>query len=269
MIAQLISFPISVILFIWMLRIKKNDPFPKGSVVKMLITGALCTFGSAIATILLALLVALVSMGPADLASLLSLLTNPSAEETASILERIQAASGQPTLLRTLVNVFLTAAIVEEVLKYLAMRLCLRRPGMVKTRMDAVVCAAIVGLAFQVIEDFSYAGSIATALVRAFTPFHFVFGVVMGYYYGKSLVTGSRTDGVKALLIPILIHGLYDFSLQCPSIDERYLIFSLVVMAFMLAFTIYMIVKLHKWSRDGTLAEPIIERTRNSAPKDA
>ena len=66
MIAQLISLPISVILFIWMLRIKKNDPFPKGSVFKMLLTGALCTFGSAIVTILLALLVALVSIGPAS-----------------------------------------------------------------------------------------------------------------------------------------------------------------------------------------------------------
>lgn len=255
MIAQLISFPISVILFIWMLRIKKDDPFPKGSVAKMLLTGALCTFGATILTVLLGLLVALIRIGPADLASIL---LNPTSEESTGILTRIRALSGQPTLLSAFVSAFLTAAIVEEGLKYLAMKLCLRKPGIVKTRMDALVCAAIVGLAFQVIEDFTYAGDIATALFRAITPFHFVFGAVMGYYYGKSLVTGNKMDGVKALLIPTLIHGMYDFSIQCLKIHDIYIIFTLIMMALMLALTIYMIVKIRKWSRDGTLAEPII-----------
>lgn len=254
MIAQIISLPISVILFIWMLRIKKDDPFPKGSVAKMLLTGALCTFAATILTVLLGLLVVLIRIGPTDLAALLS---NPESEETAGILERIQAVSGTPTLLHAFVSAFFTAALVEELLKYLAVRLCIRKPGTVKTRMDAVICAAIVGLAFQVIEDLTYAGDVVTALFRAFTPFHFVFGAIMGYYYGKSLVTGRKDDRVRALLIPILVHGLYDFSIQCLHVKDYYIIFTLIMMVLMLILTVFMIVKIHKWSREGTLAEPL------------
>jgi len=255
MIAQLISFPISVILFIWMLRIKKDDPFPKGSVVKMLITGALCTFAATIVTVLFGLLVILLRIGPASITEILS---NPQGEEAADMITRIQSLSGTPTLFHAFVSAFLTAALVEEVLKYLAVRLCLRKPGMVKTRMDAVVCAAIVGVAFQVIEDFTYAGDIGTALLRAVTPFHFVFGVIMGYYFGKYLTTGRKSDRVKALLIPILIHGLYDFSIQCLKVNDYYIVFTLIMLVLMLALTVYMIVKIRKWSREGTLAESIV-----------
>ena len=254
MIAQLISFPISVILFIWMLRIKKDDPFPKGSVAKMLLTGALCTFGATILTVLLGLLVALIRIGPTDLASVVS---NPQSQEMTSLVERIRSLGGKPTLLHAFVSSFLTAALVEEWLKFLAVRICLKKPGTVKTRLDAVVCAAIVGLAFQVIEDFSYAGDVVTALFRAVTPFHFVFGVIMGYYYGQYLTTGEKSSRVKALLIPILVHGLYDFSINCLQVDDRFIIFTLIVLVLMLALTIYIIIKLRKWSREGTLAEQI------------
>ena len=254
MIAQLISFPISVILFIWMLRIKKDDPFPKGSVVKMLITGALCTIAATIVTVFLGLLVILLRIGPVSIADIFS---NPQGEEAAGIITRIQSLSGTPTLLRAFVGSFLTAALVEEVLKYCAMRLCLCKTGTVKTRMDVVVCAAIVGLAFQVIEDFTYAGDIGTALLRAVTPFHFVFGAIMGYYYGKFLTTGRKSDRLRALFLPILIHGLYDFSIQCLKVNDYYIVFTLIMLVLMLALTVYMIVRIHKWSREGTLAEPI------------
>lgn len=254
MIAQLVSFPISVILFIWMLRIKKDDPFPKGSVARMLLTGALCTVAATILTVGLGLLVTAIRIGPADVANLLS---NPESEEATGILDRISALSGPPSLLRAFVGAFFTAALVEELLKYLAMRLCLRKPGVMKTWMDAVVCAAIVGLAFQVIEDFTYAGDIATALFRAFTPFHFVFGAIMGYYYGKSLLTGKKGDRVKAVLIPILVHGLYDFSIQCLQVNDVYFVFTLIMMILMLILTVFMIIRIRKWSREGTLSEPI------------
>lgn len=254
MLAQLISLPISAILFIWMLRIKKDDPFPKGSVAKMLITGALCIVGTSLLATLIALAVAVIRIGPADVVGLLS---NPESEEAAGILARIQSLAGKPTLRGTLINAFVIAALLEEGLKYLAMRLCMRRPGTVKTRMDVVLCGAIVGLGFQVVEDILYAGDVTLALVRAITPFHFVFGVVMGYYYGKFLVAGSKSDHVKALLIPILIHGLFDFSVQSLQLDERFVILALIMLVFMLALTVVLIVKLRKWCRDGAMTEPI------------
>ena len=67
--------------------------------------------------------------------------------------------------------------------------------------MDAVVCAAIVGLAFQVIED---------------------------------------------------------FSVQCLRVNDYYVIFTLIMLVLMLTLTIYIIVKIRKWSREGTLSETLV-----------
>ena len=84
-------------------------------------------------TVLFGLLAAIIRIGPADLASILS---NPASEESVGIVTRIQSLSGQPTLFHAWISAFLTAALVEEGLKYLAMWLCLRKPGVMKTRME-------------------------------------------------------------------------------------------------------------------------------------
>lgn len=253
LLTQLISLPISILLFLWMLRIKKNDPFPKGSVVKMLIAGALTTFGATILTLLLGVIALAHRLGLDAIATILS---NPNSEATAGIVARLNELAGTPTLYSVFIGSFISAAAVEELLKYLAMRLCLRKRDVMKTRMDALVCGAIVGLAFQVLEDLSYAsGNVVTALFRALTPFHFTFGVIMGYYYGRSVATGKRSDRIKGLLIPILVHGLFDFSINCLGIDDYYIVLTLAVMLFTFALTVYIIIKIRKWSRNGTLPE--------------
>lgn len=255
MLAQLASVPISVILFVWMLRIKKDDPFPRGAVFKMLLTGALCVLGATILTMLAGFAAAAIRVGPDTIAALMA---NPTEEAAQSFAARLQELNGEPTVRSVLKDAFIVAALVEELLKYLAMRLCARKPGVIRTRMDAIVCAAIVALAFQVPEDFLYAsGSVVTALSRAVMPFHFLFGVIMGYYYGLSLVTGKRSDRAKALLYPILVHGLFDFGVKSLTINDNFFILTILVLALTLALTVYVIVKLRRWSREGTLSEPI------------
>lgn len=255
LLTKLISLPISILLFLWMLRIKKNDPFPRGSVVKMLIAGALTTFGAMVLTLLLAFLAVLHRLGPDAVVTILS---DPNSEATANIAARLSELAGAPTLRSVFFSSFVLAAVIEEGLKYLAMRLCLRKPGVMNTRMDALVCGAIVGLAFQVLEDLSYAsGNVVTAIFRAITPFHFTFGVIMGYYYGRSVETGKRSDRVKGLLIPILIHGLFDFSIDSLEINDYYIILTLAVMIFTFVLTIMMILKIRKWNKNGTLSEPL------------
>ena len=254
-IAQIISFPVSILLFIWMLRIKKDDPFPKGSVAKMVITGMLCTFAATIITLALGLLVLVIRLGPGTVKEML---TNQDAEVVAGIAARIEAMNGQPTVWGTFIRALVLTAAVEEGLKYFAMRISAKKPGVIRTRLDAVICAAIVGLAFQVVEDFTYAsGGLASAIFRAITPFHFLFGAIMGYYYGLSLVTGQKSDRVKAVLFPTLIHGLFDFGVNCLQINDNFIILTAIVMALTFALTVFMIFRIYKWSREGTLSEPI------------
>ena len=178
LLTKLISLPISILLFLWMLRIKKKDPFPKGSVVKMIIAGALTTFGTTILTVLLGVIALAHRLGPDAIATILS---DPNSEATAGIVAQLNELAGEPDLFSVFVGSFITAAAVEELLKYLAMRLCLRKSGVMKTRMDALVCGdestdaemTAVGTSFEfnigkkLTAEFLASGNTATALVGA------------------------------------------------------------------------------------------------------
>jgi RsiW-degrading membrane proteinase PrsW (M82 family) len=57
-----------------------------------------------------------------------------------------------------------------------------------------------------------------TAMVRALTavPAHALFGVTMGYYLGIARMYEELRSSYlsKAVLIPVILHGIYDFILM-------------------------------------------------------
>lgn len=110
---------------------------------------------------------------------------------------------------------FIVLAFAEEIIKYLAFRIVLKRNPYVYSWADVVAFMVIIGTAFGLIEDIPYAigASPIIMLVRGFTMGHVGYGFIMGWFYGKRLHTGKKRYGVFALLVPWLIHGLYDFSL--------------------------------------------------------
>lgn len=257
LLAQLISLPVSIVLFLWMLHIKKDDPFPKGSLLKMVLTGALCPFIATILTLLLGLIALVIRIGPADLVEAFSDL---SAFDTSAAGQRLVEFSQNHTVSGLVFHAFVVTALVEELLKYLAMRFCLRKSGVLRTRMDAVVCAAVIGIAFQVVEDLYYAsGSVLLAIFRSLTPFHFVFGAIMGYYFGLYKITGRKSDLAKALLIPTLIHGFFDSGVSILNLNDSFFWFTLAALVLTMAITVYVVVKLYRCSKDGTLSEPIVQ----------
>ena len=255
LLAQLISLPVSILLFLWMLSIKKNDPFPRGSVISMLLSGALCTFLATILTLLLGIAALIIRIGPGNIAELFA---DPSAYQSSAAWKQLMEISSNRSVGSAVRGAFLGAALIEELLKYLFMRICLRRPGVMKTRIDAVACAAIIGLAFQVVEDLYYAsGSVLLAVVRAVTPLHFVFGVIMGCYFAQYKVTGRKRDGILALLLPILAHGFYDSGISILKVDDSYFPITLIIVGLSLALMVYVLLKLRRLVKDGTLSEPI------------
>ena len=80
-----------------------------------------------------------------------------------------------------LLNMFLTAGICEEALKFLTCRTAISKKGMVRTWMDCVIAFATVGITFQLIENIYYgmSGGPVASLARAIAPGHFVFGIIM------------------------------------------------------------------------------------------
>ena len=137
------------------------------------------------------------------------------------IASRILAPTGSVTLF-LLVENFLIIALAEEGFKRLAMRgLTWRHPAF-NFRFDGVVYGVAAALGFAAFENVMYilGYGLGVAPVRAVTaiPLHCIAGVFMGHYYGIAKVADVYHDYAvrgrmlrRSILIPVIIHGAYDF----------------------------------------------------------
>jgi RsiW-degrading membrane proteinase PrsW (M82 family) len=112
------------------------------------------------------------------------------------------------------------AGFTEEPLKFLAFMLFIKANIEFDEPMDAIVYGTIISLGFATYENIEYVylyneefSSFYIASLRAISaiPLHACCGVIMGYYIGLYTFKGSYKYIVQALLIPILIHALYNF----------------------------------------------------------
>lgn len=117
---------------------------------------------------------------------------------------------------------FLVVGLSEEGCKYLLLRWRTWRHPAFNCEFDGVVYAVFVSLGFALWENIGYtlAYGIEVAIARALTavPGHACFGVMMGVWFG--IAKRLELDGRKAasrharrltLLLPLLLHGLYDY----------------------------------------------------------
>ena len=112
----------------------------------------------------------------------------------------------------------------EEFVKFLAMCSIRKRPEFNYT-FDGIVYGVAASLGFATLENLFYVlgeGSYTVAIMRGVlsVPLHCTCGVFMGYYYGLTQwyrAHGQKSEASKSqtltLLVPIIIHGLYDYSL--------------------------------------------------------
>lgn len=112
---------------------------------------------------------------------------------------------------------FVVAGFTEEVFKFLILYLLIWRNPNFNEKFDGIVYAVFVSLGFAAVENILYVseGGLKVALMRAVTavPAHALFGVRMGYYFGIAHMYKEirRSFLLKALFIPVLLHGIYDF----------------------------------------------------------
>ena len=117
---------------------------------------------------------------------------------------------------------FIVVALSEEGFKYLVLKTRTWKSPHFNCQFDGVVYAVFVSLGFALWENIAYVlrFGVGTAVARAVTavPGHACFGVFMGVWYGVAKryelagrVEESAHARKMALLIPILLHGVYDF----------------------------------------------------------
>lgn len=160
-----------------------------------------------------------------------------------------------------LIENIIGVACVEEAGKYVALRTVWKKPDF-NYRFDAVVYSVMVTLGFAVFENISYAYSfgLSTTISRAFTavPAHTIFGIFMGHYYGQAkywLYHGEHKKCKQnlwlAYLVPVLLHGFYDYFASKGTALSTFMFLGLVV-----AMDIIAIVKIRRYSREDTPIAP-------------
>ncbi len=139
---------------------------------------------------------------------------------------------------------FVVVALSEEGAKYILLKRRTWNNPEFNCQFDGVVYSVFVSLGFALWENIGYVAyyGLTTALVRAVTavPGHACFGVFMGAWYGmakRRQGAGDYAGAAKlrrtALIVPMLLHGFYDF---CATYQGT--VMGLVFLAFVVAMFI-------------------------------
>lgn len=125
------------------------------------------------------------------------------------------------TIIGGILDAMLIVAPAEELGKFLVLWIITWKNKNFNYNYDAIVYAVFVSLGFAALENITYVfgSGIGTALLRMFTavPGHACFAVFMGFFYSKAKYASlTKKKGacagfiVLSMLLPIIIHGIYD-----------------------------------------------------------
>lgn len=119
-----------------------------------------------------------------------------------------------------LYDAFVVASFTEESFKFVGLYLLIWSNKEFDERFDGIVYAVFISLGFAAAENILYVfeHGQTTGYLRAITavPAHAIFGIMMGFYFSLAKFESEKTmlNLLKALSIPMLFHGLYDFILM-------------------------------------------------------
>ncbi len=161
-----------------------------------------------------------------------------------------------------LIDAFILTALVEEVLKYIGLRTYLKSHDCVQCPYQAIVAAIAVGAGFTAAENIVFMFGDAGLLVRViFGIFgHFVYAVYMGTNMAKAMQAGDPSEKGRfyrrALIIPWLLHGIYDFAIALLQMDiENPFLYLFIVLALFVIFIVFYVVGAFKKVRAASREE--------------
>ncbi len=137
-----------------------------------------------------------------------------------------------------LCSAFVGVALIEEGFKAIVLNGYMFKKSHFNEPYDGIVYGVSVSMGFAALENIMYVleHGYVNAIMRMFTavPGHFMFGVLMGFFFGiakfhknPKMSLPFRMIGVLAAIIP---HGLYDYFLFMTDQIEWFFILALVVL---------------------------------------
>lgn len=184
-----------------------------------------------------------------------------------------------PNALYTFFEMFCVVALAEEAGKYFVLKKATWKNKEFNFSFDGIVYSVCASLGFATLENILYVfqGGFSTAVMRAITavPGHCIFGIFMGIYYGiakgcelRGDENGKKLNLKKALLVPIFLHGFYDFSCSL-EYDGMFLVFILLEI-FMTVNAIKMVKKMSKEDKplnpEVQMTAPSVDSVGSVAP---
>lgn len=128
---------------------------------------------------------------------------------------------------------FVVIALVEEGVKFVAFAWPTYRHPAFNEPYDGMMYAITAALGFAAVENILYVahGGAPVALARMLlaVPAHALFGAFMGYYVGRAKFSpwAKRRYLITALLLPVLLHGTYNWLLGTARAELVYLVIPL------------------------------------------
>ena len=136
-------------------------------------------------------------------------------------LSSLNPADGESGALYT---AFVVAGCVEEGFKLLFLYWLIWRNKHFDEYFDGIVYAVFVSLGFALVENIMYVlgSGFQTGVIRALlsVPAHFLFAVVMGYFFALAKFN-SKGYMLLAFLVPMILHGIFDGFLMVAQVSEQ------------------------------------------------
>ena len=160
---------------------------------------------------------------------------------------------------KLMIYAFICVALVEESCKYFFLYKEAYNHKEFDTTFDMAVYASFVSLGFAFFENILYLiqYGVVNQFTRYFTavPMHLCTGIFMGIYLGDAALAArkdlkeSQKNKVFALLVPIFLHGFYDYTIMA-GYDVIW------VISFIMIVVLSIIVVNYKRNRDVRLKYP-------------
>ena len=148
---------------------------------------------------------------------------------------------GEPIEYNPFFKAFFAAAFLEELFKFCVLFFFCTKFTEFNEPMDGIVYGLTASLGFAFWENLQYiympdreiSESLQVAWSRAFTavPSHAFDGVIMGFFIGRHYFRDYKTNTnlILALLIPVTLHGFYDWVLMEENINGNFMYLVMVI----------------------------------------
>lgn len=188
-------------------------------------------------------------------------------------LELLMTKLGVNAVVVALYHNFIVAALLEEGVKYAGLRRHLMKHQYQYSRLDVISMMMIIGIGFGLMEAVFFAAGLnpGKMIARGIMAMHCGYGFITGCFVAKGMQTGKKRYSVLGVLIPFVLHGLYDscVSAELRQISEYISMVSVVLALVGIITLVVAIVHINKAKKKAEYTTPLSLFAQPSQPSQS